>query len=287
MACCRNSVDDWYKKVPGVERIPYIDGIRGYLIYSMTLSHLAVLGANGLWWASHKSASVFFTGEGFMAISGLMMGYITFGAVTRKGVVKSLFSSVRRSWKILRYYLVVYVLCLLPLLLFDLAGDETLAMFFRERDPATPGSLGLFLTGIYRPLMFDILYLYIILIGLSPLIIFAALRLGAPWVLSASFALWLSAQYGLVDKVNAKLAGLLGGDPGLLFGSFSHSGLAIAFRGGRAFGHGGGTALCRMARASDLDTRNTDALGPGHLPCLRTVSLDHASGACGPERHLL
>lgn len=203
-----------------MERIPYIDGIRGYLIYSMTLSHLGVLGANGLWWASHKSVSIFFTGEGFMAISGLMMGYITLRAVTEKGIAKSLFGSLRRSWKILRYYLAVYVLCLLPMVLFELSSNDTLFTFFRERNPVTSGALGLFLTGIYRPLMFDILYLYIILIGLSPLVVFVALRLGAPWVLGASIALWLAVQYGLVEKVNARLADVLNGDPVLLFGSF-------------------------------------------------------------------
>lgn len=204
----------------GARRIPYVDAIRGYLIYSMTLSHLAVMGQNGLQPFTHKSLSAFFTGEGFMVISGVMMGYISAKSVSKQGLFPTLSSSMLRSFKILRYYIAVYLLCALTLF-FALSGStEILEQYFRFRDPVSIEAFGLFIAGAYRPLMFDILFLYILFIGISPLVIFIALRLGYAVALGGSLLLWLFVQYGLVEKVTLKLVEIFGANPENIFGSF-------------------------------------------------------------------
>lgn len=202
-------------------RIPYIDGLRGYLIYSMTLSHLGVMGPNLFSHLSHKTISIFFTGEGFMALSGLMIGYILYHPYLKKGLGGALGNSLKRSWKILRYYIAVYVLCSLPLLFLDLQSNTTLVDFFRQRDPVELTSFGLFVGSIYRPLMFDILYLYIILIGLTPLFIWASIRFGTAALVSMSFGLWVAVQYELPQKVTVKIGEMFQVDPANLFGNFS------------------------------------------------------------------
>jgi hypothetical protein len=219
-------------------RIPYVDGIRGYLIYAMTLSHLGVvLGPNLLTGVTHKTFFVFFSGEGFMMISGLMIGYIIFGPFVADGLFAALRISLKRSWKIIFHYLIIYMLCVVPLIANQLYSDPMMNNFFRGRDPSSSSSFLMFTVGLYRPLMFDILYLYIILIAVSPFLLFAAVRIGSQYVVGASVAFWLSVQYGLVDKLSSKLETLLGADVGTLFNaSFPILAWQLPFVGGLLLG---------------------------------------------------
>ncbi|SFL01486.1 hypothetical protein SAMN04488036_10470 [Shimia haliotis] len=202
-------------------RIPYIDGLRGYLIFSMTLSHLGIIGPNLFADLSHKTVSAFFTGEGFMTISGLMMGYILARPTQTDGTLVTLGNSLRRSFKIFRHYIVVFALCALAFWVFAPATDDLLASLFRGRNPLTPEAALLFVTGLYRPLMFDILFLYIVLIGIAPVLIGIALRYGSPALLGLSMTSWLAFQYGFVTKVVEKLGAVFAFDPAEMFGSFS------------------------------------------------------------------
>jgi len=95
------------------------------------------MGPNLFSHLSHKTISIFFTGEGFMALSGLMIGYILYHPYLKKGLGGALGNSLKRSWKILRYYIAVYVLCSLPLLFLDLQSNTTLV----DR-PLSPCPLG-------------------------------------------------------------------------------------------------------------------------------------------------
>lgn len=203
------------------ERIPHIDGLRGYLIFSMTMSHLGIIGPNMISGLSHKSVSTFYTGEGFMTISGLMMGLILCNRTRTNGALRTLANSTRRSFKIYRYYIAVFALCALTTLVFAAQKDPLLSSLFRERSPLSLDAALLFATGVYRPLMFDILFLYIVLIGISPLLIGLVLKRGPQVVLGLSVASWLAVQYGLVTKAFEKLGGALGFDSALLFGNFS------------------------------------------------------------------
>ncbi len=246
-------------------RIPYVDGLRGYLIYSMTLSHLGFLGPNLFTHLSHKTFSIFFTGEGFMALSGLMVGYILYRPYIRHGLGKTLGNSLRRSWKIVKYYVAVYVLCALPLLFVDLQSHALLGDYFRLRDPIEITSFGLFLGSVYRPLMFDILYLYIILIGLTPLLIWVALRFGIATLASISFGLWVTVQYQLPQKVTVKIGEMFQVDPAHLFGNFSIFAWQFPFVVGVILG---------MATASNPDR------WPAIFDWLRTHVFGLAAGLC-------
>lgn len=202
-----------------MRRIPYIDGLRGYLIYSMTLSHMAFLSPNLFAPLSHKSVSVFFTGEGFMVISGMMIGYILLARVRDEGVGPALAVSLRRSGRIALYYIGVYLLITLPVMIFD--QPDQVDAYFRGRDPSDPLALFLFVTSLYRPLFFDILYLYIVLIALSPVMIMIALRWGPPFLAGLSLLVFFAAQYGLTEKFILRLAQAFDADRSTLFGSFS------------------------------------------------------------------
>lgn len=202
-----------------MRRIPYIDGLRGYLIYSMTLSHMAFLSPNLFAPLSHKSVSVFFTGEGFMVISGMMIGYILLARVRDEGVGPALAVSLRRSGRIALYYIGVYLLITLPVMIVD--QPDQVDAYFRGRDPSDPLALFLFVTSLYRPLFFDILYLYIVLIALSPVMIMIALRWGPPFLAGLSLLVFFAAQYGLTEKFILRLAQAFDADRSTLFGSFS------------------------------------------------------------------
>jgi len=249
-----------------MKRIPYIDGLRGYLIYSMTLSHMAFLTPNLFAPLSHKSVSIFFTGEGFMLLSGMMIGYILLGRVQEEGLGPALAVSLRRSGRIALYYLGVYILITLPVIILD--QPDLLARvegYFRGRDPADPWAVFLFVTSLYRPLFFDILYLYIVLIALSPLMIVIALRWGPACLAALSLVVFLVAQYGLTEKFIVLLARAFDADRSTLFGSFSIYAWQFPYVIGLLLG---------MSIASDWQG------WPGRLIWIRTRLMPYALAFC-------
>jgi len=207
-----------YSKAP---RIPYIDGIRGYLIISLTISHIsAILGNNLFGYISHKTFSLFFTGEGFMFISGLMIGYIYCKPVESMGLNYCIKLSLKRSLKILYYYIAVYVFSAIPILIFGLENSPVVSDLFKERNPFTTQSFVLFLSSVYRPAFFDILSLYIILIATSPIIVHLYQKGKAAILIGASFLMWSSVQYGITEKVILLIEKKYSFDPSIL-GSFN------------------------------------------------------------------
>jgi hypothetical protein len=186
-------------------RLPLIDGARGYLIFAMTVGHIASLtGLRELNYITHKPWAVFLTGEGFMAISGFMCGYILSLRQDRYGFSGSLTWGMQRVWKIIRYYLLVFVLCALPAFVLPLS-DTLAGQLFHGRASIGASEALLFAAGLFRPSFYDILYLYVICIALSPLALWVLKSRFAPLFLGVSALAWLATQYGLTGRVLDKL----------------------------------------------------------------------------------
>jgi len=202
-------------------RIHYIDGIRGYLIISLTISHIsAILGNNIFDYISHKSLSLFFTGEGFMFISGLMIGYIYCKPVESIGLNNTIKLSLKRSLKILYYYIAVYIFSAIPIIILGFDNTPILFNLFKERNPISIESFVLFLSSAYRPSYFDILYLYIILIAISPIIIYLYQKGKMALLIGTSFLMWSSVQYGITEKIILLIEKKYSFDP-VILGSFN------------------------------------------------------------------
>lgn len=180
--------------------LPYVDGLRGYLIFAMTVGHvIAITGAMNLNWLTHKPFALFLTGEGFMAISGFMCGYILVALMARRGAAAGLRWGLRRVLRIVLHYLAVCALCALPVFVLPLEGTAA-QMLFHGRTGFDATDLLLLAGGLYRPAFFDILYLYVVFIALAPLMVLMArgpLRWG---LLGLSLLAWLLTQYGATTK---------------------------------------------------------------------------------------
>lgn len=189
--------------------LPLVDGIRGYLIFAMTVGHfIAITQVGALNFLTHKPFAVFLTGEGFMAVSGFMSGYVLTLGLPRRGVGGSLVWGLRRSAKIVAHYIVVFALCALPALIWPLEGSFA-STLFHGRSGFSATDIGLLLSGLYRPGFFDVLYLYVVYIAIAPvflLLFLSRLRYGA---LGLSLLLWLFTQYGFTQRGFEKLFGLI------------------------------------------------------------------------------
>lgn len=155
-----------------------------------------------------------------MFISGMMIGIVFSKTYVSTSLANTFSVSLRRGLKILRYYIAVYFLSALPLVFVELDAESQLYYLFRQTDPLSIESFGLFLGAIYRPLMFDILYLYVVFISLSPLIIHLVKRQKLVWLVVCSFFLWTTVQYGLTGKFIEKVAATVGFERLYLLGSF-------------------------------------------------------------------
>ncbi|MBS0124212.1 OpgC domain-containing protein [Thetidibacter halocola] len=180
--------------------LPLVDGIRGYLIFAMTVGHVvAITGVGALSFLTHKPFAVFLTGEGFMAVSGFMTGYILSFRLARRGVLSSLGWGLQRAGRIVAHYIVVFALCLLPALVLPLAGS-TASVLLHGRESIGLDDIALFLTGFYRPAFFDILYLYVVYIAIAPVFVLMFQSRLRHVALGLSVLAWLFARYGFTQR---------------------------------------------------------------------------------------
>ncbi|MEM1159292.1 MAG: OpgC domain-containing protein [Pseudomonadota bacterium] len=182
------------------KRFAYVDGVRGYLIFTMTVGHVGVVGLNpNLNFLTHKPWVVFLSGEGFMLVSGFMTGFMMFHIFRKRGSLSALYWALTRSLKIVVYYLGVLALCMAPALVLGLEGT-TADRLFHNLDIFAIDTLALFASGVYRPAFFDILHLYVFYIAITP--IFLVLLFSRVWWLCITLSglLWLLTQYGTAER---------------------------------------------------------------------------------------
>jgi hypothetical protein len=175
-------------------RVIELDILRGFLLLWMTLTHLPTKISI----VSNQTFGFVSGAEGFIFLAAFMLGQLEFRVEERRGE----FATVRDLWKrTFRIYLYHCALLAIAFTLVAAVGVEfhrltlqNLLSFYLQK-PKEAIVAGALL--IYRPSLFDILPMYILFMGLTPL----ARRIARRWswdpVIYVSFAIWAAAQFGL------------------------------------------------------------------------------------------
>jgi len=171
-----------------------VDALRGLMLVWMTLTHLPT----GISVYSYQPIGFISSAEGFIFLSALFTGLIYFRTAMREGYVEMRQRLLGRTLKIYGYHLLMVGVAFLlaPLIAgVNHPGLHNLLDFYFSVG-AKHAAVDAALLG-YRPPLLDILPMYVIFMGLTPLILTMAQRIGWRFILTGSFTLWLMAQLGL------------------------------------------------------------------------------------------
>ena len=190
-------------------RIEELDALRGLMLVWITLTHLPTIVSTYV----NQPLGFFAATEGFIFLSALFTGRIYFRIVEREGSGAMCRKLWMRAGKLYCYQLL--------LLSFAFVIEAPIAA--HGNTPAVHNLLDFYFAAgrtrafldaalmIYRPPLLDILPIYIILLGLTPLALVLAERLGWKYAIAGGFTLWLFAQFGFrsfVYHVQSRAFGL-------------------------------------------------------------------------------
>lgn len=188
----------------GMKREIEIDAVRGLMLVWMTLTHLPTALTP---WVNQPFGYIS-ASEGFIFLSALFTGRIYFRLFSREGPQKMTAKLLSRTLKLYGYHLLLLVFAFGIAARYALGshgqGLYNLLDFYFTAGPARAIRDALLL--VYRPPLLDIIPLYIIFLLLSPVVMLVGIRIGWRFILGASFALWLCAQFGLREVSYAFLA---------------------------------------------------------------------------------
>ncbi len=187
-----------------MKRLESLDGIRGILLFLMTINHL-------VWMSVGQSKLQFFTlqpfgqvgaAEGFILLSGLLAGMVY--SSNKLTVSSSRRKALLRAFTIYKYHILVLAI-LVPygwLMMQVDPGYLDSALFINANFVHEPvHSTWLSLLLLNRPAYLDILPLYVLLMLCLPIIL-AGLRNNLWWlVLAISTLIWASSGYISVSLV--------------------------------------------------------------------------------------
>lgn len=176
-----------------LERLPELDALRGLFLVWMTVTHLPTRFSDFV----NQPLGFVTSAEGFVFISAILVGrlYIRGFTANPSAIRAKLW---RRTLKIYGYHLAMLafaftVVAQIALHTHQAALLNLLDFYFAHRQIAVLAAVLLF----YCPPILDILPMYIVFLFFTPLVFQGAVRWGWRWLLGASCAIWLAAQFGL------------------------------------------------------------------------------------------
>jgi hypothetical protein len=188
-----------------MERRLEIDALRGLMLVWMTLVHVPTLLTP---WVNQPfgflSAS-----EGFIFVSALFTGRIYYRILGRDGPWPMQRKLLQRTSRLYAFHVVLLVLLFTVAVAIARGGHAPalahLLSYYFSVTPMRAMRDGLLL--LYRPPLLDIIPLYVTFLFLSPFLLLAGGRRAQRWkyLLGASFALWIGAQFGISRAVYAAL----------------------------------------------------------------------------------
>ncbi len=191
-----------------MRRVPLLDGLRGYFLLFMLLTHLFG-GAHPLVRVNHAELGFVQDAQGFVFLSGLLVGSLYGRRMTRSGFA----GPARQMWlRAAELYLWTIGLMLVVLVLRNiLPGAEAiwgpwLGLLPTEEPPVLLAAA----TMLYQPTFFDILPQYILYLAAAPVLLWLCLTGRAVAVLVGSALLWISIQLGLHLGLAELINGVLG-----------------------------------------------------------------------------
>lgn len=179
-----------------MRRIEILDGLRGYFLVFMIVNHLKLIG--GVWLAHFNLGELGYVqdAQGFVFLSGLLVGLIHSRRMLAKGFVGASQKMWRRAVEIYCYALV----CLLGITLLSSVipgAAETWSSWLWGLGYHDPGYLASAAMLLYQPNYMDILPQYVLYMLVAPFLVWLCLGGRAGMVIAGSLVLWLVVQLGL------------------------------------------------------------------------------------------
>ena len=184
-------------------RIPQLDGLRGFLLVWMTLTHLPTrVSAYSNQMVGYVSAA-----EGFILLAAILTGQIQRRAKLKYGPAVARNQLFGRAARIYSYHLVLlgvaFGLCGTAAVYLHRVPLQYLLDFFIAKPKTALAAAPLL---IYNPPLLDILPIYILFMLVTPLVLWVAEKRGWAPVLLASACIWFLAQCNLRGWFYAGLA---------------------------------------------------------------------------------
>ncbi|ADO42476.1 OpgC domain-containing protein [Ketogulonicigenium vulgare] len=185
-----------------MRRIEAIDGLRGWLLISMVLSHLVFPDA--IWMISLHFRNVMFTesAQGFVFVSGMVFGIVLLKRLQRRGYEAITQQAQHRIAELWRYS-VLLVLGLYAMRFALPDGDVLFRSWTGEAPIWDLWRLFGVLTLAYQPTFADILPMYIVFMLFAAPAVRAVSQGRQMQVIVTSATIWIAAQFGVWGWIQA------------------------------------------------------------------------------------
>jgi hypothetical protein len=178
-----------------MRRLQELDALRGLMLVWISLTHLPTVLSTYV----NQPFGFVSAAEGFIFLSALFTGRIYFRLAERDGYPAMQQKLRRRTLRLYLYH--AFLLSFVFLMAVPIAASGTrpglhnlLDFYFDAGAWRAVIDAALL---VYRPPLLDILPMYIIFLVFTPLALILGQKFGWRYILSAGFALWLLAQFGL------------------------------------------------------------------------------------------
>ncbi len=219
-----------------MKRIKILDGMRGFFLTFMLINHLVLTG--GLWLQDFTLGQVMFVedAQGFVFLSGFLIGLIQYGRMQRRGYRAMRHSIWRRALELYVYAMGVIALVFIARgTLPD--GVEAFRNWTGTANPGDPVRILAMMGLVFQPTYMDILPQYILYLLVAPPLIMWIGEGRWASVLTLSVLVWMAAQTGVDQLIGAPLHALaLTSDGQGLRGSFNPLAWQIVFMSGMVLG---------------------------------------------------
>jgi hypothetical protein len=194
-----------------MNRLQFIDGLRGYFLVFMMINHLNFTGGYWLVKLNHNQLAFVEDAQGFIFLSGLLVGLV----YARKMIKSGFMAGASAVWRRARQ-LYVYVLAALAILLVAAAvlpdAAELWSPWMGDLSITDPIRVVSAMLMIYQPTYMDILPQYILYMLVAPFALWLCLHGRWGIVALTSLLLWLTVQLGLQTIVTTPIDRALVGD---------------------------------------------------------------------------
>ena len=191
-----------------MRRVELIDGLRGYFLVSMLLTHMTFTGGYALLKVNHAELGFVQDAQGFVFLSGLLVGAIYARRMEHGGFRAAAAKMWRRAFEIYLTMLACLVAVLALARILPGAPEAWTQQLERLLEPGVAAKVAALLM-FYQAGFFDILPQYVIYLAVAPPLLWLCLRGKGTAVVAGAFAVWLGVQLGLDRPLVAALDGLL------------------------------------------------------------------------------
>lgn len=191
-----------------MRRLEALDGLRGYFLVFMMLNHLVFTGGYLLVKVNHGELGFVQDAQGFVFLSGLLVGMVYAGQMKKKGYAVGASKIRNRARELWGWEL----FCLAAIMILGLALTHS-GVFWRDwlwqladNDWHFAAATALLL---YQPTFMDILPQYIVYMLVAPPLVWLCVTGRWQSVAVGSFLLWMAVQFGahlpLADAVDGAM----------------------------------------------------------------------------------